>query len=252
MEQNQAGLVSPMQCTPYVVIDIETCHAPQEAIDAEIAAWKPKANTKDPGKIEQQRLAAIANAKEKSALLDAAPLSCIGISTPGARYMFNAVAQESKADIHGFNLVNCGNERDALIAMRTTLDTMTGPETVIVGHNIKGFDLPKVRARYLHHRLHMPTIFIPSLLGGDNQPMFDTMTGFLKYFTAQEGREQYISLEEISRLLDLDVPVKVISGKDMPRLVEEGHIDEVLLHCAVDVLAEEQCWSLLNGSALAA
>lgn len=48
----------------WLVLDLETGHAPQAAIEAAIAAWKPPANIKDEAKIEARRQEAMIKIRE--------------------------------------------------------------------------------------------------------------------------------------------------------------------------------------------
>lgn len=243
METTPLGATSP-----YAVIDIETGFPPEAAIVEALAAFKPHPSTKDAGKIEAQRLAYETKVRDKSALLDAAPITCAGVALQGSRLMFNGMAKKAAAAISGFTVIECGGEKELLVLFLQQMDGMTGPDTVLAGHYILGFDLPKLRARYVYHRIDPPRILIPALFGrAENQPVCDLMRVFTRYYTAERADELFISLEEVARLVGLNVNVKLIAGKDIPQLAADGKVDEVLLHCAIDVMAEEQCFQLFSG-----
>lgn len=245
-----------------------------EEIDAEAeraaATWTPPANIKDPAKIEERREAAlarieadrlaalekveerraeaVARIREKAALLDASPIVCVGVQTDREAAEFNGM-DGTAFDIGGVPAIPCGNERGLLVKMRDWLDARTGPRTVVVGHNIRGFDLPKLRNAFMRHSLRLPAIFAPRILEGDQvASVVDTM----KLFTAfsMEHRDDFmVSLEVVAAGLGIPRPKAVINGSDVPRLYRAGEFASILTYCAVDVACTTRAYLLMTGQA---
>ena len=236
-----------------------------EADDA-VRSWVAPSNIKDSTKIEERRqaaiekieatkrynlealaerrLEAIERIRSRSALSDAAPIICVGIQTPYHSIEFNGM-DTNDYDIGGTHAVSCGNELDMLFAMRDWLDIHTGPDTVIVGQNVRGFDLPKLRNAYLRNRLRLPDILVPNGLNNETQ-VIDTAKLFRFYST--EHRDDFCpSLDVICSGLGIPKPKSVISGTEVPRLHSEGRYEEILIYNAIDREATTLAYLLMSG-----
>lgn len=245
-----------------------------EEIDAEAeraaATWTPPANIKDPAKIEERREAAlarieadrlaalekveerraeaVARIREKAALLDASPIVCVGVQTDREAAEFNGM-DGTAFDIGGVPAIPCGNEREMLVKMRDWLDARTDPGTVVVGHNVRPWDLPKLRNAYLRHRLRLPAIFAPRVLDSDPSPVVvDTATLF-KAFSAEHRDDFCPNLDTVCAGLGIPKPKSVITGADVPRLYREGRYHEILIYNAVDREATTRAYLLMTGQA---
>lgn len=230
-----------MEPARYVVLDLETGFAPQPAIDAALEGWKPPRTWKEEtvsAKREEMR----AKAEEKSSLLDASPIICLALKTDRMTVILNGMDALSY-DVPGWLCLPCMDERGLLVALRTILEASAAPSTVIAGHNILGFDLPKIRNAYLRHRLHLPTA-----LGDFDQPVTDTMRQ-IRYFSMEQADERYVSLDTVARVLGIPQPKQIITGADCPRLHKEGRIAEILTYCCLDVATTERAYLLMTGHA---
>lgn len=231
-----------------ICLDIETCHADKKAIEREIACWKAPSNYKDPDKIEKKRQEDAAKTKERSALLDASPIGCISARTEKVGIVFNGLDRKDY-DVNHSTVVSAGNERDMLMAFREWADASTDDKTLLVGFNIIGFDLPRLRAAYMRHMLKLPKILAPRLLDDERQPAVDVMRLFLKWFTADMHGEIFISLEEVCRRLGLPAYKDKVDGSMIPDLIEKGEIKKVLTYCAVDTMSELEAYMRMTSSA---
>ena len=133
-----------MKTAEWIVLDLETGDASPEAVARKMQDWQPPSNVKDPEKIAARRKEAAEKAIEKAALLDESPILCIGMQTDGARFLLNGM-DGSAPEIDGWPVMPCTDERGLLVALRAVLDQIGTPETAIVGHNVRAFDLPKLR-----------------------------------------------------------------------------------------------------------
>ena len=133
-----------------------------------------------------------------------------------------------------------------LRAFREWADMVTDRDTILVGHHLVGFDLPKLRERYVHHRLKLPEILDPTR--DPLQPAADTMRLFSRYFSI-EHPEGMVSLDEAAVKLGLPRTKPIITGADVPRLYRQKKHREILTYCILDVLTTTRLYELLTGQA---
>lgn len=230
-----------------VCLDIETGHADRKVIETEIQRWTPPSNMKDEAKIAEKRAAAEKTISEKSALLDASPVACISVRTDKVGVVFNGMDKKSYSVNHS-QVISGGSEKKMLIDFREWLDTVTDDKTVLIGFNIFSFDLPRLRAAFLRHRLKLPKVLTPRVLDDEKQPIIDIMRMFLKGFTADCAGDFCISLKEVEHRLGLPEYKDKISGAEIPDLIVKGEIKKVLTYCAVDTMSTLQAYMLMSSS----
>lgn len=223
----------------YAVLDCETGFPDQSAIDAALESWKPPKNWK-PETVAAKRAEMAEKVAEKSALLDAAPILCIALKTDRGAILFNGMSADA-FDVPGWAVMPCGDERGLLLGLRSILDCLAGPETVLVGHNFCSFDAGKIRNALLRHRLRLPVA-----LAERDQPVFDTMRQ-IRRFSAEFSEERYVQLDDVARVLCIPQPKQVITGADCPRLHKEGQYAAICTYCCVDVATTERAYLLMTG-----
>lgn len=223
----------------YICLDIETGNGPEEAIQRALAAWAPPANIRDEDKIAARRAEAEARIRERAALLDAAPILCIAAKTQVQTCLFNGM-DASDHLIEGVLLFSCGNERDMLLAWRTWLDTIATPDTLLVGHNLLGFDLPRLRSRYAWHKLRQPIALAPALADQERQPVSDSMLLYRSF--SIEHRDGFASLEEMATGLGIEHHKGIANGSMIPTLYAQGEYRTLLQYCLLDTLTTEAAW----------
>lgn len=242
-----APVVALAQPARWVCLDLETGDAPDVAIDAALEGWKAPANIRDPAKIAERRDEAALKIREKAALLDSSPILCVAISTDEGRSAVIS-GMPGCAEVQGWRCHLEGTERGLLLRLRAILDAQTGPETVLVGHNLRNFDLPKLRNAYLRHRLQLPAILRVADEPGAGTRTADTMHLF-KAFSMQHRDEMFIRLDVVCAALGIPRPKQVISGADCPRLFQAGEYAAILTYCAVDVAATSRAYQLMTSQA---
>lgn len=225
----------------YLVIDTETGDASEEAVASALDGWKPPKNWKAET-VAAKKAELAEKASDKAALLDASPILCAAIKSESMAVVLNGM-DETAPPVPGWLCLPCGDERHLLIALRTLLDNTAGECSQIVGHNVLGFDLPKIRNAYLRHRLRLPLA-----LGDQDQPVFDTMRQ-IRFFSMENSDERFVSLDTVARVLSIQQPKQVITGADCPRLYREGRIAEILTYCCLDVATTERAYRLMTGAA---
>lgn len=241
-----AVAVLPQPAAVWLTLDLETGDASPEAVTAALESWKAPANWK-PETVEKKRQEQIEKFNGKAALLDASPIICIALQSDRARLVLNGM-DNSAPDIDGWPVVPCGDERGLLLALRAWLDANTSPETVIVGHNIRAFDLPKLRHAYVRHGLKLPAILKPRLKDEERAEVVDT-TSLFKAFSMQYREDFCPSLDAVASSFGIPRPKQHMSGADCPQLYRDGQIQTVLTYCAVDVATTARAYLLMTSAA---
>lgn len=227
-----------------MVIDIETGYADENAIEAQIKRWTPPGNVKDPEKIEARRAEAAEKIREQSALLDAAPITVISAKTETATVIFTAFQTSEK--VEGVSILPANSEKEMLMLFSIWANVSTAQDTVIAGHNIIGFDLPKLRGAYLRHRQPLPGILSIGMSSEDRNPVLDSMLKF-RYFSAEHSNGDWVGLDVVAASLGVRQHKNIVSGADVPRLHAEGKYRELLLYAALDISVEWEVCRLMAG-----
>lgn len=223
---------------PYVVIDIETMAGdPVEAEEWMRRVWSPNPTWK-PATIGDRFLQAYEKKKEQLALLDSAPIISVAMKTPTDCRILHHLACDPA--LPGIAVRRCADEREMLREVAGALGSI-GVETVLVGHNLLHFDLPKLRQRML--RLGVP---LPVSLVDREQPVFDTMREWSR-FTLDD--RQYIGLGELLETCGLENFKAILTGSAVPELYRDGRYAEILAYAGADILAEWQVFLLMTGQA---
>lgn len=102
----------------------------------------------------------------------------------------------------------------------------------LIGHNIKGFDLPFLAKRYIAQRGYLPKALN---FGGKKPweiPHKDTME-IMRF-----GGGASMSLRSACLLLGIEDPKGSVCGSEVPELFRQGKLDLIGNYCAGDVVAE--------------
>jgi hypothetical protein len=228
----------------WCVLDCETGNAPEDAIQAALANWKAPRNWK-PETVEAKRAEAAEAIREKAALLDASPILCVGVRTDREAVMFSGMGEDCPSlNLRGWNaILHMQHERSMLAALSQWLDAHTDAGTVLVGHNVRAFDLPKLRNAFVRHRLPLPASLKPRE-DGPGQPVTDTMSLF-KSFSMEHRDDFMVSLDTVCAAFGIERPKQYLSGADVPRLYEEGQYAVILTYNAIDVDATAEVYRLM-------
>lgn len=232
-----------IQRAEFVVFDIETADAPLDAIEAAAKNWKAPSNWKAET-VEKKRAEHLESLREKGALLDASPVACVGLRTPHEGRLFAGVGAFDPPTLPGWSPITItDDEPHMLAALRGWLDQVADESTILVGHNVRGFDLPKLRGAYVRHRQPLPRCLRPSP-SGPSQPVVDTMHLF-KHFSMEHRDSLFVSLETVCASFGVPRPKSVVSGADVPRMIRDGRLAEVLIYQAIDVDATAEIYRLM-------
>lgn len=220
-----------------ITLDIETIAGdPCEAEEALRRDFAPDARWK-PATIGERYLQALEAKKERLALLDTAPIISVALRTECDCRLIHWLDIDD-AVIAGVPLERTANQAEMLRRVREYL-AVAGPETVLVGHNIRHFDLPKLRLAMIRHGLTLP----PCLAWPD-QPTYDTMIMW-RYFSLSE--KPLVSLHECLELAGLVSHKSAISGADVPVLYEKKDFRTLAAYAIADVLAQDALYLAMSG-----
>ncbi len=92
----------------YVVLDLETSDAPEDAIQAAVSAWKAPSNWK-PETVVAKRAEAAEKIREKAALLDASPIVCVGVRCDREAVMFSGMTDPGPLELPGWRIDTHGD-----------------------------------------------------------------------------------------------------------------------------------------------
>lgn len=131
-------------------------------------------------------------------------------------------------------------ERALLMDLREIL----GENEPLVGHNIKGFDIPFLAKRYMYHDLALPKTLRVSGKKPWDIPHVDTME--LMRF----GGGASMSLRSACFLLGIHDPKIAHDGTDVWDLFKQGELDRIGSYVEGDVAATDSLYRALRNLAL--
>jgi hypothetical protein len=250
--QKAAAPEAAGRATKHLCFDLETGDPPEEAIEVALSLVTAQSNIKDPDKIAENIEKQKENIRKKAALLDAAPIACMAWVTERERVLFHHTGApwgkyKAPKKLEGLTDVElrCSkDERAMLIDLREWLEPRAVVEkdleresfpSVLIGHNVKKFDLRHLRFAYLRLRLVAPSVLGPEAIRAGVE-VFDTMTSFLYDYSSWHDGDRYITLEAVSATMGLPGYKSRMKGEDVPRFVKEGKFDEVGIYNVLDSL----------------
>lgn len=227
--------------TPWLALDIETAGGrPEDAESWMRANWAPSPKWK-PETIGARYLEMLGKKTERLALLDASPIISVAIRTPLEFGVWHSMQAAPPSTVQGAFVHGFATEREMLSAFRTFLAGRTNEETLLVGHNILHFDLPRLRQAFLRNGLQLPAV-----LSADGQPAFDTMREFCRRFSA-DSDSGMIGLDELLKKIGLPSHKDIASGADVPGLFAAGQFETILRYTLLDVATEADVFLRLTG-----
>ena len=229
------------------------------AINFLVAQWQPPKSVTKQETIDAKReeyreslTSKAENLREKSALFDEAPIVCIGACGFEGLVVFDAMRTGGPVVENGVAVIKCGSERDMLVKFRDWLDIQAAPPsdttagTALIGFNILGFDLPKLRGRYMKHGLKPPL----ALRTGDGEKLntvIDIMKTFLNFCTVDFRSRKMIAFEKVLDHLGLPNYKKGVNGAQVPEMHKKKRFAEIVRYNAIDVHGEFAAWALMSG-----
>ncbi len=221
----------------FLALDIETTAGdPSEAEQWMRRRWNPNPKWK-PATIGSRFLEAYEKKLERLALLDTAPIISVALRSEADCRLLHWMPCEAE-QVAGVPLERFPDEGAMLRRLRDLLDLCT-PETVLVGHNVRRFDLPKIRQAMLRHGVRLPQCLV-----AHDQPIFDTMLEWNRY-TLDE--RPMVPLAEVLEVCGLPNHKALTDGALVPELFQQGSYQEILTYAVADILAEWALFERLTG-----
>lgn len=239
---------SPVAPVEWLCLDIETeAGRPESAEEWARRYWSPD-HRWAPETIGKRYLEALKKKQERLALLDSAGIAVVATVGSTLPVAVGHACGEQAPEHRDWGLIGgFADERALLIALRNFLERQTDEGTLLVGHNLRGFDLPRLRLAYLRAGLQLP-----GLLASPDVRVFDTMREFARHFSVE--REEFVSLAAVLEKLGMPNHKEVMDGSQIGELLArvngpEGKesLEAVLKYAALDVLCESEVFLRLTG-----
>lgn len=184
------------------ILDIETVPLPNI-----METWYPEWATKKFPEMSPEEI------EHQAGLYPEFGMICaIGISDPNG----NPTSATAK---------NLDDEKEILLQ----LDDILAMKETLVGHNLKGFDLPFLAKRYMYHGLHVPNTLRVSNMKPWEIPHIDTMEKM------RFGGGMSMSLRSACFLLGIGDPKLACSGGDVWDLFKKGNFEQIANYVESDV-----------------
>lgn len=234
------------QLAPWVCIDIETkAGRPESAEEWMRRQWSPSPQW-TPETIGKRFKEAYEKKLMKLALMDSAGIAVIALNTPTQRVILHCLpgsglpteSPERSTD-YATAVIGFTDEKAMLAYFRPLLLGLCDDGTELVGHNIRAFDLPRLRLAFLRAGLQLVCVL------GPNQPHFDTMKEFCRAFSIE--RSEMIGLPEVLDKLGLPNHKELVDGSQIDELIAKGEYETILRYAALDVQAESEVFLRLTG-----
>jgi len=247
-----------------IVFDIETYSTRDprmiEEIREEAISKRPAQNTAKELKIAwdttEARAERGAEAVAKTALDPMlASVLCVvyrvyGLSPEPSDYFTDCMADHELRQGQHYNDHAHLAEGEALADLAQRWDEIAGPDTLWVGHNIEGFDLPVLLGAFLRHDIEPPAHFPRFSHGRWFGSIYDTMCHY------PNNRAGFVSLDTACRALGMPAAKshlwqgEPMSGKRVAAAYEAGACELIIEYCAVDVAAEARVFERLTNGRL--
>jgi len=241
----------------YFCVDIETRHAPEEDIlkaQAKIEKGEISSRLKNPEiieeatmKVEEAYAKALQKVRDDSALLNAAPIGCIGLSVDNTKILnystFTLTPEERtklmKEGIEPFTHKDEGEMMDAFVQ---ELDRRSDDWTGMVGFNSTRFDFAKIRLACRRNGVKIPHV----LRFENRKHQIDLMWDFINFYNCEKAHKKFISLKAVCE--EFKIPYrKSLDGAEIPNAIANGDHYTVAFDCSSDVLETYQCYRKIHG-----
>lgn len=227
----------------WLTLDIETIAGSPDDAERFIAErWQPDSIASWAEiTIGKRAKEALAKKKERLSLLSAAPIICISLRSEQGISCIHCLDKTTIANLENGALI-CAepNIEQMLITLRVFLDHSVSPDTVIVGHNITNFDLPKLRWAYTRHGLRMPEVLAAARLN-----IYDIMQVYTRQFAV--GSSCMVALNSLLEEFGVDSHKSLVSGSDVQQLYDDGAHDTIVQYAILDVIAESELYLRMTG-----
>lgn len=227
---------------PFISVDIETRNLTPEQIELASSFVKPHPSTKDETKKAAQIEAKKAALVDKGALNDASEIACIGFWTVSEVAPIVLHTFPFDKQIEGVAHAQYATEKAMLEAYCEMMNDACDEQTEVVVANA-GFDLPRLRyAAAIRNRVAIPEIIKPRSVNS----IYDVLHMAGKYFLVGNGAEFGLSLDNLAKHCKI-ITGKVVSGKEIPGMIDRGEYETVITYNAIDALVTGKIYQMMTG-----
>lgn len=234
-----APMPMPMMCLEWVVLDIETQGGdPNQVWEWIRRNWWPNEDHK-PETMARRLVEAVEKKKEKLALLDSASIVMVQVKTSaGHVFVFHTFAEAVELPA-GAGLVAHRTEAELLASVNQWLDMNCGEGTTIVGWNINGFDLPRLRLRTAKAGLRVSRT-LTGMCG-----VLDLMREYARNWSVE--RNEFIALGDALEALGMENHKKDVDGSMVGELLERREYARLIGYGVTDVTQEAAVFLKMTG-----
>lgn len=226
----------------WLAVDIETAGGRPEDAEAWMRQqWEPSKAWK-PETIGNRYLEMLGKKVERLALLDASQIIVVTVRTPLETVAVHCMKASAIEQVEGAFVQGYATEAEMLVALRGFMMARADDSTVICGHNIVSFDLPRLRGAFLRNGIQLP-----SQLARPDLPLFDSMREFTRRFSADTEQGAMISLNDLLERIGMASHKKLIDGADVPKLYQDGQHDVLIRYALLDVVTESEVFLRMTG-----
>jgi hypothetical protein len=245
----------------YFCLDLETYNASPEAADRWMAScWRPDSiGTWKCDTVAKRLQEMFEKKRQQLALLEEAPVIVITIKSDTEFRCLHCLEAHDPKLMDGATVQGFTSEAEMLMALRNLLNAVVVlpdgnnslgaamvdamgaklPPTEFVGHNIRDFDLPKLRTAFLCNDVQLPRALVVDL------PMFDTMQVFCRRFGLNTNG--FIGLDAILQIIGLEGHKHLVDGAQIPGLVEAREFSKIITYALLDVADSENIYLRMIG-----
>lgn len=233
--------LTPSSPWQWLAIDIETADGTPSDLERSMRlTWAPAPSWKAET-IGKRYLDLHAKKLERLALLDESPITVVALRSNVGPIALHACTEHPPRDLHGAVVQGFSDEGAMLAALRAVIEHDVTVDTVIVGHNIVHFDLPKLRHAFLRNGLRPPDAFLCR-----DQPVFDTMLEYGRRFSIAK-RDAMVSLDDLLTEFRIESHKNTADGSMAPELYRDGQHDALIGYAVLDVIAESELFLHMTG-----
>ncbi len=176
--------------------------------------------------------------KSRMGLLDSAGIATVQLQCKDGAMVLHCL-NEGAVTAPGGTQIGFKTEKEVLLNLRIFLDQQTDDATTLVGWNIKGFDLRRLRFAYLRAGLNVPRALRVQA------PVYDMMKEYVDGFSVD--RQPFVKLEVALQAFGLPNHKAQMDGSQVDVMIKAGQYDKVLAYAWADIAAETELFLRMTG-----
>ena len=215
-----------------VVIDIETGRAPEEDIQAKIAAIEITQAAMKKGKtaMDKEYIEKEKTIRSKAQLLDTSPINCIGTIIDSHPLLLTTL--DLCEGIEGVAIQHFDDEKTMLLVFKSLIESFEPEDTIIITFNGKYFDIPRILCRMSYHDIRKPKIL--QKYGCEH---FDVKIEFGHY-----SLDHYMTISLDKAAYKLGLNGKTLLFEEAQAKLDDGDVRSFLMYNVLDLTLTYECY----------